>query len=96
LNWFFSMAELHRWHHSKTLFEADHNYGQTSSVWDWVFGTRYLPADREPPESIGLANLPAFPMTWWAQILSPFRWRQIKQASEAQDASGGNALHGIP
>jgi sterol desaturase/sphingolipid hydroxylase (fatty acid hydroxylase superfamily) len=96
LNWFFSMAELHRWHHSRTLFEADHNYGQTSSVWDWVFGTRYLPADREPPEAIGLADLPAFPMTWWAQILSPFRWRQIRQASAARDVNGGNALHGIP
>ena len=39
LNGFFSMAELHRWHHSKTVFEANHNYGQTVSVWDWVFGT---------------------------------------------------------
>ena len=95
LNWFFSMAELHRWHHSKTLFEADHNYGQTSSVWDWVFGTRYLPTDREPPEAIGLADLPAFPMTWWAQILSPFRWRQIKQAGEARDVNGGKAQHAI-
>jgi sterol desaturase/sphingolipid hydroxylase (fatty acid hydroxylase superfamily) len=44
LNWFFSMAELHRWHHSRTVEEANHNYGQTISVWDWVFGTRYLPA----------------------------------------------------
>jgi sterol desaturase/sphingolipid hydroxylase (fatty acid hydroxylase superfamily) len=81
LNWFFSMAELHRWHHSKTMVEANHNYGQTVSVWDWVFGTRYLPADREPPEDIGIPNLEAFPMTWWAQILSPFRWKHIKQAS---------------
>jgi len=81
LNWFFSMAELHRWHHSRTLFEANHNYGQTISIWDWVFGTRYLPRDCEPPENIGLADLPAFPMTWWAQILSPFRWKRIKQMS---------------
>ena len=81
LNWFFSMAELHRWHHSKTMVEANHNYGQTVSVWDWVFGTRYLPADRKPPEDIGIPNLAAFPKTWWAQILSPFRWRQIKQDS---------------
>ena len=79
LNWFFSMAELHRWHHSKTVFEANHNYGQTISVWDWVFGTRYLPKDRKPSEDIGIADLPAFPMTWWAQIMSPFRWRAIKE-----------------
>ncbi len=77
-----------------TVFEANHNYGQTVSVWDWVFGTRYLPKDREPPEEIGIADLPTFPMTWWAQILSPFRWRRIKQTSEALDGNEGNALHG--
>lgn len=82
LNWFFSMAELHRWHHSSTVEEANHNYGQTISVWDWVFGTRYLPADKEPPEEIGIASLPHFPMTWWAQITSPFRWRQIRDEKQ--------------
>lgn len=82
LNYIFSMAELHRWHHSRTVFEANHNYGQTISIWDWVFGTRYLPSDRSPPQDIGIANLPAFPMTWWAQFLSPFRWRRIKELSE--------------
>jgi hypothetical protein len=25
-------------------------------------------------------------MTWWGQILSPFRWRQIKEASMTQSA----------
>ena len=90
LNWFFSMAELHRWHHSKTMVEANHNYGQTVSIWDWVFGTRYLPADREPPEDIGILNLEAFPMTWWAQILSPFRWRKIKRDSAAVSSAPAN------
>ena len=80
LNYFFSMAELHRWHHSKTVFEANHNYGQTVSVWDTLFGTRYLPNDREPPEDIGIPDLPNFPMTWWAQILSPLRWSRIRDA----------------
>ncbi len=82
LNWFFSMAELHRWHHSKTVFEANHNYGQTVSVWDTAFGTRFLPADRLPPRDIGIADLPGFPMTWAAQIASPFQWEEIKQRSE--------------
>lgn len=81
LNWIFSMAELHRWHHSRTMAEANHNYGQTISIWDWVFGTRYLPSDRRPPQEIGIPGLSAFPMTWAAQILSPFRWKQIKRDS---------------
>jgi sterol desaturase/sphingolipid hydroxylase (fatty acid hydroxylase superfamily) len=81
LNWIFSMAELHRWHHSRTIEEANTNFGQTISIWDWVFGTRFLPEDREPPRDIGIADLPNFPMTWWAQILAPFRWRKVKEES---------------
>jgi YD repeat-containing protein len=87
LNHFFSMAELHRWHHSKTIDEANHNYGQTVIVWDTLFGTRFLPKDREPPEEIGIPDLTAFPMTWWAQILSPFRWKEIRAASAGLAAS---------
>jgi sterol desaturase/sphingolipid hydroxylase (fatty acid hydroxylase superfamily) len=82
LNHFFSMAELHRWHHSRTVEEANHNFGQTVILWDTLFGTRFLPEDREPPEDIGIPDLPAFPMTWWAQILSPFHWARIRRASE--------------
>lgn len=32
LNWVFSMAELHRWHHSRELKQANHNYGLTLIV----------------------------------------------------------------
>ena len=81
LNWLFSMAELHRWHHSRTLAEANSNFGQTISVWDWVFGTRYLPRDRAPPADIGLMGLPRFPATWLAQLAAPFRWRRVKRES---------------
>ena len=92
LNRFFSMAELHRWHHSPVLAEANHNYGQNLSVWDQVFGTFFLPKDREPPEHIGIPDLAAFPMTFWAQIASPFTWRRIKVGS----AAGRNQEGGLP
>ncbi len=77
LNWIFSMAELHRWHHSRLMEESNTNYGQNLIVWDIVFGTRYLPNDREPPDDIGLTWPAAFPMTYWAQILAPIRWKRI-------------------
>jgi sterol desaturase/sphingolipid hydroxylase (fatty acid hydroxylase superfamily) len=83
LNWFFSMAELHRWHHSRVLDEANTNYGQNLIVWDVVFGTRFLPADREPPEDIGLTGLAAFPMDYLGQLASPFTWRRIERESES-------------
>jgi sterol desaturase/sphingolipid hydroxylase (fatty acid hydroxylase superfamily) len=83
LNWFFSMAELHRWHHSRTLAEANNNYGNNVIVWDIVFGTRFLPKDREPPVDIGLMDLPTFPTTFVGQLLSPVRWRTIQAESAA-------------
>jgi sterol desaturase/sphingolipid hydroxylase (fatty acid hydroxylase superfamily) len=78
LNYFFSMAELHRWHHSKRLDEANHNYGQNLIVWDLVFGTFFWP-ERDPPEDIGLADLPRFPTGFLGQLASPFRWRRIRE-----------------
>jgi sterol desaturase/sphingolipid hydroxylase (fatty acid hydroxylase superfamily) len=85
LNWIFSMTELHRWHHSKTIEESNHNYGGNLILWDLVFGTRFLPADREPPEEIGIEALPAFPMGFWANLASPFRWGRVVE--EARGAS---------
>ncbi|MEE9608665.1 MAG: sterol desaturase family protein [Myxococcota bacterium] len=84
LNWIFSMAELHRWHHSRLVEEANHNYGGNLILWDVVFGTRFLPADREPPEEIGIGALPAFPMGFWANLASPFRWRKLAAESSAR------------
>ena len=78
LNWVFSMAELHRWHHSRTVAEANHNYGNNLIVWDLVFGTYFLPRDRTPPEDIGLADLPDFPTTFFGQLLAPLRWKKIR------------------
>jgi sterol desaturase/sphingolipid hydroxylase (fatty acid hydroxylase superfamily) len=81
LNWIFSMTELHRWHHSKRLEEANRNYGGNLILWDILFGTRYLPEDRDPPEEIGIESLPNFPMGLWANLNAPFRWRETVESS---------------
>lgn len=62
LNWIFSMAELHRWHHSRTIEEANTNFGQTISIWDWVFGTRFLTQDREPPRDHSCSDILFYPI----------------------------------
>ena len=68
------MAELHRWHHSRDINEANHNYGSNCIVWDLVFGTFYWPRERPPPADVGLSDLPDFPQRLVPQLLSPFLW----------------------
>lgn len=81
LSWIYSIGDAHRWHHSRTREEADSNYGNVYLFWDAVFGTRYLPADREPPTQVGIDGLDAFPTGFLSQWLSPFRWSRILQES---------------
>lgn len=77
LNWIFSMAELHRWHHSRVLEEANSNYGANLIIWDVAFGTRFLPADRRPAADIGIGDMPEFPRGYLAQLASPFTWQRL-------------------
>jgi sterol desaturase/sphingolipid hydroxylase (fatty acid hydroxylase superfamily) len=82
LNYVFSAAPVHRWHHSRARGEADHNYGDNFIFWDLVFGTYYRPREREV-EALGIAGLGAFPPGYLAQLAAPFRWREIERESAA-------------
>jgi ornithine lipid hydroxylase len=75
LNLVLSMAEVHRFHHSRELEEANANYGGVLLVWDVLFGTRRVPAGREPPVDTGLADRD-FPSGYLGQLSSPFRLRR--------------------
>lgn len=78
LNWVFSMAELHRWHHSRHIAEANNNYGLTLIFWDIVFGTRYFPG-RHGPGHIGIDTHTPIPRDYLGQLLVPFRWRRYQR-----------------
>jgi sterol desaturase/sphingolipid hydroxylase (fatty acid hydroxylase superfamily) len=91
LNYVFSMAELHRWHHAKDLRDANTNYGSNLIVFDLLFGTFHWPKDREPPEEIGLPALRAFPQSYWGQLASPLRWRAIQAASRSDPTAPAGA-----
>lgn len=80
LNYVFSAAPVHRWHHSRTRFEADHNYGDSFIFWDVVFGTYYNPVQREVSE-VGIEALDAYPRGFLAQLAAPFRWKEIERES---------------
>lgn len=71
LNHLISGPELHRWHHSTVIAESDSNFGNNLIIWDTLFGTRFLPADREVGE-LGLLNR-RYPDGFLAQMVSPFQ-----------------------
>ena len=75
-SWVFSTAAVHRWHHSTVIAESNANYGSTLSVWDWVFGTRFLPASADAPKEVGIEGI-AMPQSYLGQLAIPFRWRRF-------------------
>lgn len=72
LSWIFSTPEVHQWHHSAELAEANSNYGSTLIVWDVLFGTRRLPRDRPVPVALGIADGSVRPAALRDQIVWPF------------------------
>ena len=70
LNYLVSSAEAHRWHHSREPREANANYGSTLIVWDLVFGTWYLPAEREV-DALGLHDA-TYPKSFLGLMRAPF------------------------
>ncbi|MDA0345954.1 MAG: sterol desaturase family protein [Verrucomicrobia bacterium] len=70
LNYLISGPELHRWHHSRLPHESNKNYGNNLIIWDVLFRSRYLPADREV-QTLGLLNRD-YPLDFLHQMQTPF------------------------
>lgn len=76
LHWFFSSPDLHRWHHAVEIDDANANFGNNLIIWDVVFGTRYLPADRPIPKEAGIAGM-AFPESYRVQLAAPWIFKRL-------------------
>lgn len=50
LKYVFVSPVYHHWHHSTDRAAIDKNFAGALVIWDWLFGTQYLPADRRPRE----------------------------------------------
>ena len=70
LNYIVSGPELHRWHHSVEIRESNQNYGNNLIIWDLLFGTWYLPENKEVDE-LGLEDK-SYPTDFINQIKAPF------------------------
>jgi sterol desaturase/sphingolipid hydroxylase (fatty acid hydroxylase superfamily) len=60
--------EMHRWHHS-TGKGRNRNFATKFAIWDWIFGTAYLPDTK--PDEYGLKTY--FPAHYFNQTLYAFR-----------------------
>lgn len=70
----FNNPEMHIWHHAKELPpEHPHgmNYGLTLSLWDYLFGTAYIPRDGRDIE-LGFPGVEDFPEGFVGQITHGF------------------------
>ncbi len=64
---------MHIWHHAWHLPKGSYgvNFGLSLSVWDYIFGTAYIPSDgRDIP--LGFDNLEKFPKKFFKQIGYPW------------------------
>ena len=77
LKYFLNNPVMHLWHHAKHLPKGSHgvNYGISLSLWDYLFGTAYIPNENEN-ESLGFDHIEEFPKTFWSQITYP--WNKKK------------------
>jgi sterol desaturase/sphingolipid hydroxylase (fatty acid hydroxylase superfamily) len=70
--------EMHRWHHARDVAPPGVNFGTKLAIWDWMFGTAYLPKTK--PEAYGLPEADGYPQEGWAayftQHVRAFRRRQ--------------------
>jgi len=63
---------FHRWHHTSPAEGGESNFAPTFALWDWLFGTFYMPEGRVP-ETFGVDD-PTFPTEGYlAQLIHPFK-----------------------
>lgn len=71
IKYLFNNPQMHIWHHAKEL-PANHrygvNFGISLSVWDYLFGTAYIPHEGRDIE-LGFDDVDEHPKTFWGQAL---------------------------
>ncbi|MDN5201029.1 sterol desaturase family protein [Fulvivirgaceae bacterium BMA10] len=75
LKYIFNNPQMHIWHHAHDLPSEKHygvNFGITLSLWDYLWGTDYIPKDgRDIP--LGFPGVEDYPKTFIAQNLHGFK-----------------------
>lgn len=77
LGYVFNNAPMHIWHHARELppqRKYGVNFGISLSLWDYLFGTAYVPRDGRDIE-LGFPDLESHPRDFWGQVRIPPRRR---------------------
>lgn len=75
LRYIFNNPKMHIWHHSRKLPQGHPygmNFGLTLSIWDYLFGTAYIPQSGKNIE-IGFEGDEDFPQDFGNQLMVPFK-----------------------
>ncbi len=71
LKYIFNNPQMHIWHHAREMPESHRygvNFGITLSIWDYLFGTDYIPYSGRDIE-LGFEGVDSFPQTFISQNL---------------------------
>jgi sterol desaturase/sphingolipid hydroxylase (fatty acid hydroxylase superfamily) len=65
---------MHLWHHAKELPFGTYgvNYGLSLSLWDYIFGTAYIPTN-DGKTTLGFEGIESFPHEFMEQVKYPFK-----------------------
>jgi sterol desaturase/sphingolipid hydroxylase (fatty acid hydroxylase superfamily) len=73
LKYVLNNPQIHLWHHAREIDpKRNVNYGDALSLWDYLFGTAYLPDDRNELE-LGFEGVESYPKSFAQQLFAPFR-----------------------
>ncbi|MBL7827706.1 MAG: sterol desaturase family protein [Saprospiraceae bacterium] len=69
----FNSPQMHIWHHAERIPEGSYgvNYGISLSLWDYLFGTVWMPKDGRDI-SLGFDQIASYPKTFWGHLIQPF------------------------
>ena len=72
LQYLLNSPKMHIWHHDAQRHGGyGCNFGVNLSLWDWLFGTAYLPRHSEQPKALGFPGIAEFPETFIGQQSLP-------------------------
>ena len=79
LRYVLNNPKMHIWHHAKTLPDGSYgvNYGLSLSIWDYLFGTAYIPHDGKNI-TLGFDQDEEFPKGLLEQLTHPWSSKKAK------------------